>query len=260
MRWKRTIVAGQRRADEALLGVGVVQEAHLERDQPLLAEVERLLEPPLGEVPEVQPLPVAAGADVVDVEAALVGVRLAELGRDEHVLARLVPEVVAQLRRRAAVLPAALDLERARVEHGEAAGAVAVGVAEHADDDVVARHAVHGVRARVARLLDELLALDHLLDPRPPRVVGDVDDVDPRRAKAGHDQMRAVRPVAGRAAAVPAEVMQLVADVRHRRLVDDPAVLGVDDGEEVRLVHAGALVQAGEIEELLGPGVTRLLR
>ena len=54
--------------------------------------------------------------------------------------------------------------------------------------------------------------------------------------------------------------MQLVADVRHRRLVHDPAVLGIDDGEEVRLVHAGALVQAGEIEELLGPGLTRLLR
>jgi hypothetical protein len=93
-----------------------------------------------------------------------------------------------------------------------------------------------------------------------PWVVGDVDDVDARGAKAGHDQMRTIGPVAGRAAAVPAEVVQLVADVRHRRLMDDPAVLGIDHGEEVRLVHAGALVQAGEIEELLGTGLTRLLR
>ena len=77
-----------------------------------LAEVEGLLEPPLGEVPEVQPLPVAAGADVVDVEARLVGVGLAELRRDEHVLARLVPEVVVEPRLRPAVLPAPLDLER----------------------------------------------------------------------------------------------------------------------------------------------------
>ena len=230
-------LARERHAGEALLGLGVVQEAHLERHQPLLAEVQGLHEPPLGEIPEVQPLPVTAGADVVDVEAGLVGVRLTELRRDQHVLARLVPEVVAQLRRRAAVLPAALHLERARVEHGEATGAIAVGVAEHADDDVVARHAVDRVRARVARLLDELLALDHLLDPRPPRVVGHVDDVDARGAKAGHDQVRAIRPVAGRAAAVPAEVMQLVADVRHRRLVHDPAVLGIDDGEEVRLAR-----------------------
>src|SRR5947208_1348787 len=54
--------------------------------------------------------------------------------------------------------------------------------------------------------------------------------------------------------------MQLVAHVGHRRLVDDPAVLGIDDREEVGLVDAGALVQAGEIQELLGPGVTRGLR
>ena len=61
-------------------------------------------------------------------------------------------------------------------------------------------------------------------------------------------------------AAVPAEVVQLVADVRHRRLVDDAAVLGVDDGEEVGLLDAGALVQAGEVEELLRRRLHRLLR
>ena len=115
------------------------------------------------------------------------------------------------------------------------------------------------MRPRVARLLDELLGLDHLLDPRPPRVVGDVDDVDPRRAESGHDQVRAIRPVARRAAAVPAEVMQLVADVRHRRLVDDPAVLGIDHGEEVGRAHPGALVQAGQVEELLRRCLMRLL-
>ena len=78
--------------------------------------------------------------------------------------------------------------------------------------------------------------------------------------KPGHDQMRAIRPVTRRAAAIPAEVMQLVAHVGHRRLVHDPAVLGIDHGEEVGLVDAGPLVQAGEIQELLGPGVTRRLR
>ena len=208
----------------------------------------------------MQPAAVAPRGDVVDVEALLVGVGLAELRRGEDVLARLVPEVVVEGRERAAVLPAALDLERACVEDREAAGAVAVAIAEHADHDVVARHAVHGVRPRVARLVDQLLRLDDLLDARPPRVLGDVEHVDPRRAKAGHDQMRAIRPVARRAAAIPAEVMQLVADVGHRRLVHDPAVLGIDHGEEVGLVDAGPLVQAGEIQELLGPGVTRRLR
>ena len=243
--------AGQRRADEALLGVGVVLPADLERHEPLLAEVDRLLERPPLEIPEVDPLPVPAGADVGEVEARLVRVRLAELRRDEDVLARLVPEVVVERRPRAAVLPAALHLERLRVDDGEPPGAVAVGVAEHRDDDVVAGHAVHGVRPRVAGRGDHLLRLDHLLDPRPSRVVGDVDDVEPRRAEAGHDQVRAVGPVAGGRAAIPAEVVQLVADVRHRQLVDDPALLRVDDGEEVRLGDARALVQAGEVEELL---------
>jgi len=68
-------------------------------------------------------------------------------------------------------------------------GAVPVRVAEHADDDVVARQAVDRVRSCVTGLRDELLRLDHLLDSRFARVVGDVDDVDPRRAETRHDQV-----------------------------------------------------------------------
>ena len=52
--------------------------------------------------------------------------------------------------------------------------------------------------------------------------------------------------------------MQLVADVRHRCLVHDAAVLGLDHGEEVRLLDAGALVEAGEIEKLLGRRLDRV--
>ena len=75
-------------SDEPLLGVWVVQPAHLERHEPLRAEVDGLPEGSLLEVPEVDPLPVAAGLDVGQVEALLVGVWLAELGGDEDVLAR----------------------------------------------------------------------------------------------------------------------------------------------------------------------------
>ena len=71
--------------------------------------------------------------------------------------------------------------------------------------------------------------------------------------------MCAVGPVAGGAAAVPAVVVELVADVRHRRLVDDATLFDVDDGEEVRRVDAGPLVQAGDVEELLVRGLKRLL-
>src|SRR5262249_31717631 len=148
------------------------------------AEIDGLLELPLLEVPEVDPLPVAARFDVREVEAGLVGVWLAELARDQDVLARLVPEVVVEPRHLAPVLPAPFELEGLRIEDGEAAGALALGVSEHRDDDVVARHAVDGVGPGVAGLLDDLLRLDHLLDPWPPWVVGNVDDVKPRRSES----------------------------------------------------------------------------
>src|SRR5215208_2760876 len=157
----------------------------------------------------MQAAAVAPGGDVGGVEPWLIGRGLAEFRRGEDVLTRLVPEVVVEPRVRAAVLPAPLELERLRVEDREAAGTVALRVAEHADDDVVARHAVDRVRTRQAGLAHDLLRLDHLLDPRSTRVVGDVDDGDPRGAEARDDQVRAVRPVAGRAAAIPAAVVQL---------------------------------------------------
>src|SRR5207244_1025249 len=154
----------ERRADEALLRVGVVLPAHLERDEPLLhAEVDRLLEGSLLEIPEMDAVSVPAGLDVGRVEPGLVGVRLAELGRDEDVLPRLVPEVVVERRPLAAVLPPPLDLERLRVEDGEAAGAVAVRIAEHPDDAVVAGHALRCVRPRVACPAYDLFALEVLL-------------------------------------------------------------------------------------------------
>ena len=40
--------------------------------------------------------------------------------------------------------------------------------------------------------------------------------------------------------------VQLVADVRHRQLVHDPAIPGVDHGEEIRLVDAGPLARRHE--------------
>jgi hypothetical protein len=89
-----------------------VEPAHLEGHEALLAEVDRLLERAALEVPEVDAAAVTPRLDVGEVEALLVGVRLAELGRDEDVLARLVPEVVVERRQLAAVLPATIELER----------------------------------------------------------------------------------------------------------------------------------------------------
>ena len=49
--------------------------------------------------------------------------------------------------------------------------------------------AVDGVRRRVARLAHDLLALDHLHEPRVPRVRLGVDDVDARRVRARHHEI-----------------------------------------------------------------------
>jgi hypothetical protein len=144
------------------------------------------------------------------------------------------------------------------VEDREAAGAVAVGIAEHRDDDVVAGHAVDRVWARVAGLRDHLVRLDDLVDLGAAGVVGHIDEVEARGAEAGDDQVRAIGPVTRGRAAVPAEVVELVTDVGHRQLVDDPAFLGVDDSEEVGRVDTGALMKAGEVEEFLGRGLHRL--
>ena len=56
--------ARQRGADEALVGVGVVQPADLERHEPGLAQLERLLDAALAQVPEVQAAAVVPGGDV----------------------------------------------------------------------------------------------------------------------------------------------------------------------------------------------------
>ena len=79
VRWKRKMLLAKRGADEPLLRVGVVKPAHLERDQARLAEVQRLHQASLREIPEVEPPPVPARRDVLDLETRLVGVRLAEL-------------------------------------------------------------------------------------------------------------------------------------------------------------------------------------
>jgi hypothetical protein len=118
---------------------------------------------------------------------------------------------------------------------------------------------VDRVRPGVARLGRQLVGLDHVLDPRPAGIVGDVQHMDARGAEAGDDQMRSIRTVTRGAAAIPTEVVKLVADVRHGGLVDDRAVLGVHDGDEVGGAHARALVQAGEVQELLGRGFERFL-
>jgi hypothetical protein len=57
-------------------------------------------------------------------------------------------------------------------------------------------------------------------------------------------------------------VVKLVPGVRHRCLIDHLAIavgvgIGIDHRDEVRLLDAGALVQACEVEEPLARGLQR---
>src|SRR5262249_15461063 len=118
---------------------------------------------------------------------------------------------------RAAVhFPLPKDLEGFAIEHEDAAGAVAVRRAKRTDVNPF-RSAVNGVWARVVRPGENFLRLDDFDDHRFTRVGLGVDDVNPRRANPGDNQitpfdvrMRCVR-AERRAARVPTEVMKLVA-------------------------------------------------
>ena len=150
----------------------------------------------------------------------------APLAGDHHVVPEVPPEVVGQLLRSAILLPLARDVEALVIHQEDAAGAVAVRRAERADVDGV-RAAVDGVRAAVAALRHQLVRLNRLDDLRAARVRLRVHDVHARRLQARHQQVAPldvrVRHVRAerRAAGVPAEMVQLVADVRQIEPADN---------------------------------------
>ena len=113
------------------------------------------------------------------------------------------------------------------------------------------RPAMDGVGPRVAGLFEDLLGLDDLMDLRLRWMGLRVHHIDARRADARNDQIAPLEEgVAGerrqgRRAGVPAEMMELVALVRHRHRVDDLAVsrraaLHIDDCERVGLREIAA--------------------
>src|SRR5262249_18532386 len=89
--------------------------------------------------------------------------------------------------------------------------------------------AMNRVRRCVSRACGQRLRLNHLHDFRIARIRLGIDDVYARRMDTRHDQiaafymgMRGMRAQTG-AAGVPAEMMQLVADIWHLNLAKDAA-------------------------------------
>ena len=164
-----------------------MRRAQLEHHLVLRPEVDLLHVLARREVPDVQPVAVLVAEQQLADEAVLDHVRRPPLGRDHRAEVEVPPEVVGELLRPAVGLPLALDREVLVVEQEDAAGPVAVGVAERGDVDAVGA-AVDGVRAAVAGLARDLLGLDDLDELGLPRVILDVDDVDAGGAQAGDEQ------------------------------------------------------------------------
>ena len=250
-------------ADEAPRLVGVVRGPQLEHHLLLRPEVDGLLVRALAHVPDVEVVAVLAAEQELGVDPRLDHVRRAPLAGDDAVKADVPPDVVGELLRAAVDLPLALDREVVVVEQEDAAGAVAVGGAERAGVEPVGA-AVERVRTRVAGLALELGGLDDLGQLGLARVVLDVDDVDARRAQAGHEEVAALDvrvggPGAqGGRARVPAEVVQLVADVGHVEPPDTLARADVDDVQRVGLVALG--VERDDVGKVLGRAGDRALR
>ena len=210
----------------------------------------------------MQPVAVLVAEQQLADEPVLDHVRRPPLRRDDGAEVEVPPEVVGELLRPAVGLPLALDGEVLVVEQEDAAGPVSLGVAERGDVDPV-RPAVDRVRAAVAGLAGDLVGLDHLHELGRARVVLDVDHVDAGAAQPGDEQVAAldVRVRGPRAqrrgARVPAEVVELVAGVRHVDAADELAVRGralldVEHRDRVGLaVAVRARVEGGDVGQRL---------
>lgn len=243
-------------ADEPVFARRVVRGPHFERHLVLRAEIDRLHVATRAQVPEMQPVPVFVREQVLGHDPVLELRRQRPFAR-HHVVARQVPPEVVVLVLRAAIdLPAAEHVEGLAIhdeDAGRAVGAVLARAAERAHVDALGP-AMNGVRPRIAGLREDLVGLDDLVDARLRRMRLRVDHVDARRAQAGDDQEAAFEErMAGqrrqrRRTGIPAEVMKLVASVRHRHRVHDFSVgrragLHVDHGERVGSGKIGAQQQ-----------------
>src|SRR5207302_315520 len=121
-------------ADDAVdetIGLGwIMRGPQLENELVFLAEIDRLLMPALGQIPEMQAPAILAAQQYLRDQAVLERVRRAPFARDHGVIAKMPPRVVGKLLRSAIHLPAAERLEALVVHHENAAGRLAVFVAE----------------------------------------------------------------------------------------------------------------------------------
>ena len=116
--------------NEAVGAVRIMMEAHLQRDQSFLTQINTLNELMLLPVPEVQVVTVLPNCDIIQIEAFGIGVRRCPFTADHHIVARLVPEVIVVVHALVFVFPTTSYVELL-VKQQETTGSVALLVTEH---------------------------------------------------------------------------------------------------------------------------------
>jgi hypothetical protein len=217
----------------------IVGRSELQDHLMLRPQIQALHVAPPTQIPDVQAMAVAPVEEGLHIHPLLHHAGRAPLAGDHHVIAQMPPEIVGQKLRPPIHLPAPQDLERVMVKREDPAGSIPLGVPQGADVDPIGP-AVNRVRPRVARPGENLLRLDHLHQARAAGVRLGVHDVEPGRAQPGEDQVAALDVgmgrvrAQGRAAGVPAEMMQLIAGVRQ---LHPPDHLPVGRGTGIHIHH-----------------------
>ena len=137
-------VGRQRRAAEAVGAVRVVVEPHLQRDQPVLSQIEGLFRFLLLEIPEMDAAAIFQMPDLFQIKPRHEGVGRRPFRRRHDIVAGLVPEIITERDVAHRVFPASDDVE-ILVQMQIAAGGLSLGIAKHRDDDLGAQ-AMHRMR------------------------------------------------------------------------------------------------------------------
>ncbi len=246
---RREVLQADDTVDEPI-GLGrIVCGPQLEDELVLVAEIDGLHVLALVQIPEMQPTPVLGAQQHLGDQAVLESIRRTPFAGHHRVVSEMPPGIIGEVLRSTVHFPLASDVEALVIHQEDAARPLAFSIAEGGDVDALGP-AMDGVRSRIARFVGDLLGFDHLDDRGLARIGLGVEDVNARGAQARHDQIAPLHVrmwrvgAQARRAGVPSEMMQLVADIGHRRIADDGRVacgagVDVDDGYRVRNLSVG---------------------
>ena len=183
-------VRSQPRPYKSMRAVGVMQKPRLEGDKSVRSQIDRLLDLAVLEIPEMDVLAVFPARHILQIESGHESVGRGPFGRNHHVVAGLIPEVVVILHLAEILFPAADNLEILG-QMQKTARPVAIGIAQHRHDDFRAQTVHRMRRGKVGPGLD-LVPVNGLVKHRLARVGGSIHDIEIRGADAGNNQILAL--------------------------------------------------------------------